>query len=184
MKLMKMVLVCHLQHAVALLLYASLTTDVKLTERLFWTTTQMKRVYWPVRREAPWSVWRSISPRPGGQTLQTLSGVRYETARPLDQPKHTTDGINRATREETSVCVTCKEAKLTLLRDPAEVPQEGFEFLLLCPGRTFKQPTKHTPGSYFIMTVTVCVFRDRRAPIADVKPGIYIHVSHHVTHAW
>ncbi len=82
---MKMVLVCHLQHAVALLLYASLTTDVKLTERLFWTTTQMKRVYWPVRREAPWSVWRSSSPRPGGQTLQTLSGVCYETARPLDQ---------------------------------------------------------------------------------------------------
>ncbi len=102
---MKMVLVCHLQHAVALLLYASLTADVKLTERLFWTTTQMKRVYWPVRREAPWSVWRSSSPRPGGQTLQTLSGVRYETARPLDQQNTPqTALIERPVKKPVCVC--------------------------------------------------------------------------------
>lgn len=81
---------CHLQHAVALLFYGSLTADAKLAELLFWTKDQMRKsVYWEM------GLWEmkgcgvcedgSVSPGPRGQTLQTLSGVCYETGGPLDR---------------------------------------------------------------------------------------------------
>lgn len=79
----------HLQHAVALLLYGAVTADVKLAELLLWAENHIKSVYWLVRKETLLSEWRRTSPRPRGQTLQTLSGVSDETGGPSENKTQT-----------------------------------------------------------------------------------------------
>lgn len=125
----------HLQHAVALLLYGAVTADVKLAELLLWAENHIESFYWLVGKETLLSVWRWTSPRPRGQTLQTLSGVSDETGGPSVNKTQQTASVDRSVNEWERVT---RKVKLTVPRDPFKVAQKGFEFLQFLRGRTFK----------------------------------------------